>query len=65
MTKTTGPAKKAGKSMTIWIDDDLYFAMRDFCTAETRRTGVLMTHKLAMTEGLRLLLKGASKGKAA
>ena len=47
----------AGKSLTVKLTSDDYWALRDFCTQRERTTGKRLTHQEAMVMALHCLLK--------
>jgi hypothetical protein len=57
------PAAPAGgpKSLTVKLDADRYWALRDFCAKRERETGLRVTHQDAMVMALdRLLRRGGA-----
>jgi hypothetical protein len=47
----------AGKSLTVKLTSEDYWALRDFCTQRERTTGKRLTHQEAMVMALHCLLK--------
>jgi hypothetical protein len=54
----TAPAPPAGvgKSLTVKLEAEDYWALRDYCTQQERATGQRVTHQQVMVAGLRALL---------
>jgi hypothetical protein len=46
-----------GKSLTVKLTSDDYWALRDFCTQRERTTGKRLTHQEAMVMALHCLLR--------
>ena len=46
-----------GKSLTVKLTSEDYWALRDFCTQRERTTGKRLTHQEAMVMALHCLLK--------
>lgn len=46
-----------GKSLTVKLTSDDYWALRDFCTQRERTTGRRLTHQEAMVMALHCLLR--------
>jgi hypothetical protein len=47
----------AGKSLTVKLTSEDYWALRDFCTQRERTTGRRLTHQEAMVMALHCLLR--------
>ena len=46
----------SGKSLTVKLEAEDYWALRDYCTQQERATGQRVTHQQVMVAGLRALL---------